>query len=105
MIGLVQRLHAGNLIDHAKLQVILQVLSDAGPVEHDRKAEVEQVAPRSDTGEKQKLRRADRSGREDHLALGLRSSARAILPPGDAGGAPAIELDTLGKTTGLDPQV
>ena len=36
-IGGVERLDARDLVDEAKLEVILQVLADAGPVEHECK--------------------------------------------------------------------
>ena len=34
-----------------------------------------------------------------------RGLARAVLAPGHAGRAPAVELDALGEASGLDPQV
>src|SRR4029077_15102176 len=97
--------HARDLVDHAQLQMILQVLPDARPVEHDRDTEIEQIAPRPDAGEQQQLPRADRAGRENDLAPGARGLARAVLAPGHAGRAPAVELDALGEAAGFDPKV
>src|SRR5262249_62228031 len=80
-IGLVEGLGARDLVDEPQLEVILQVIADASLVEHDRDAEVLQLARAADAGELEDLDRADRTGRENHLAAGARGPARAPLPP------------------------
>ena len=49
--------------------------------------------------------RADRAGREDHLAATARRSAFAVLPPAHAGGALAVEHDAFHQALGFQPQV
>src|SRR5262245_64678591 len=83
-IGLVEGLGARDLVDEPKLEVILQVVADASLVEHDRNAEALQLAGAADAGELENLDRADRAGREDHLAAGARRSSNAVLPPANA---------------------
>src|SRR4029453_14420985 len=76
-IGLVEGLGARDLVDEPKLEVILQVVAAAGPVEQDGKAAALNLARAADAGELEDLDRADRTGREDHLAASARRSARA----------------------------
>src|SRR5262249_20606190 len=88
-----------------QLQMILQVLADASPVERDRDAETRELAERTDAGEFQHLDRADRAGGEDHLAAAARRARRAVLPPAHAGGALALEHHVFPPAAGLEPQV
>ncbi len=59
------RLGAGVLDVH--LEVVLEVLTDAGEVGHDRDAERAQVVRRADPGEHQQLRGVDRPAGKDHV--------------------------------------
>jgi hypothetical protein len=86
--------------------MILQILPDAGPVEDHRNAMLLlQLRGRADTREHQKLDRAERPGREDHLSLRTRGFRDAVLPPAHAARARAIEVDLLGEAIRLQPQV
>ncbi len=51
------------------------------------------------------MRRADRSGRQDHFAAATGGFGLAVLPPAHADGALAGKLDTLGEAAGFQPQV
>src|SRR5262249_16667285 len=87
-IGLVEGLGAHDLVDEPKLEMILQVVADAGLVAHDRNAEALELVGAADAGELENLDRADRTGREDHLAargrrpVGPRRPAASARPPG-----------------------
>ena len=56
MIGFVERLDAGHLVDQPELQVILQVLADAGLIEDHRQPEARNLRRRPDAREQQQLR-------------------------------------------------
>src|SRR5262249_62210205 len=77
--GLVEGLDARDLVDEPKLEVVLQVVADAGLVEHDRNAEALELLGAAHAGELENLGRADRPGREDH---------RAASAPGPSGAVP-----------------
>ena len=70
------RLLRGDL--EIELQMVLQILADAGPVGDDVDAERAQLRRRADARELEKLRRIDRAGAEDHLAPRRRQS---VPPP------------------------
>src|SRR5262249_9173506 len=89
----------------AQLQVILQIFADSRFVQHYRYVEVLQLRRRPHTGQKQQLRRADRSGAENHGTAALRPARLAVLPPDDAAGPFAVEPDALDQTPGLEPQI
>ena len=57
-----------HLVGAAHLQVVLQVLADAGELMHDVDAVLLQQGAGADARQLQDLRRADRAGGEDHLA-------------------------------------
>ena len=105
MVGLVQRLDAMHLEDRALLKVILQVAADARLVVHDGDAQLAEPVGRTDAGELQDLRRADRTGRQDDLAPGPRLEEPAVLPELDADGALAVEDHLLDQHSGLQAQV
>ena len=94
-----------DLVDQPQLQMILQVLADARLVEHERNAELGKLRGRTDAGQQQRLRRADRARRQDHLAAAARDSLLAVLPPAHAGGALAVELEAFDQAAGLEPQI
>src|SRR5262249_15027080 len=102
-IGLVEGLGARDLVDEPKLEVILQVVADASLIEHDRNAEALQLARAADARELENLDRADRTGREDHLAAGARGSSHAVLPPAHARCARAVEHDLFHQALGFEP--
>jgi hypothetical protein len=67
------RLHRDRLLGgvlDVDLEVVLQVLADAGQVVHDVDAERLEVVRVADAGELQQLRRVDRAAAQDHLAGG-----------------------------------
>ena len=99
------RLLAGVLQVH--LQVVLQVLADAGQVEHQRHVQVAQQRRRADAGTLQDLRRGDGPGAQQHLAAGagLFRLAGIAAQVGHAAGAQAVEQDALGEGVGADGQV
>ena len=96
VIGLVQRLHAGDLVDaaaaadgpagsrrrpagRARAECRALAARSPGPTPDSRRSWTEPIAP----------------GGEDHLAAAARRSRRAILPPAHARGALALEHDAL----------
>src|SRR5262249_39332063 len=52
-----------------------------------------------------KLRRTERSGRQDDFAAAARRTCLAALPPAHTRCPPAVEQDRLGEAAGLEPQV
>ena len=67
--------------DGARLVVVLQVLADARAIGDDRDAVLPQQVGRTDAGELQELRRLQRAGREDDLALRARGLRRCPARP------------------------
>src|SRR5665647_589356 len=51
------------------------------------------------------MRRADRTGRQNHLAAATRAAQGPVLPPAHAGGAAAREFQALDQTAGFEPEV
>jgi len=105
MIGLVERLDAPNLEDRPLLKMVLQVAADAGLVVHQGDAELGEPFGRTDAGELQDLGRADRTGRQDDLALGPRLEGPAVLAELNACGALAVKKHLLDEDAGLETQV
>ena len=66
-------------MDEPQLQMILQILADAGLLQHCRNAVLVQLRGRPDAGEQHELHRADRAGRQNHFAAAAREFLRAIL--------------------------
>jgi len=52
----VERYRPSSALNDADVEVILQILADAGKVEHDRHAFCPQILGRADAGEEQELR-------------------------------------------------
>ena len=91
--------------DQPDLHVVLQIVADAGRVEHDLDAVLLQQVRRPDAGELQQLRRVVRAaGNQDFLARPRRAHA-AVLPVFDRRGAAALEQDALRQRRGLDMQI
>ena len=85
--------------------MVLQIVADAGRVEHDLDAVLLQQVGRSDARELQQLRRVVRAaGNEDFLARPRRAHA-AFLLVFDRLGATAFEQDALRQRRGLDVQI
>ena len=89
----------------ADLHVILQVVADAGRVEHDVDAVALQQLRRPDAGELQQLRRIIGAARNQDFLARPRGAQRPVLPVFDAGGATALEQDALRQRGGLDLQI
>ena len=88
--------------DQADLHVILQIVADAGRVEHDLDAVLLQQVGRSHARELQQLRRVIRAaGDQDFLARPRRAHA-ALLLVFDCLRAPAFEQDALRQRRSLD---
>jgi hypothetical protein len=64
----IQRTRAADAVDHAQLQMVLQVFADAGQVGQRRDAELVQARGRADAGQLQQLRRTDRACRQQGFA-------------------------------------
>ena len=91
--------------DQADLQVVLQIIADAGRVEHDLDAVLLQQVGRSHAGELQQLRRVIRAaGDQDFLARPRRAHA-AFLLVFDRFGATSFEQDALRQRRGFDMQI
>ena len=96
-----------DLEDHAELQVVLQVLADAGQLVRARRCRAARSSSRrADAGELQELRRADRAGGEDHLARARAACiARSPCAELDAGDARALDADALRLRVGQHAQI
>ena len=101
----VERLHPRYLVDRAQLQMVLQILADAGSIEQRCNSMLRQVRPGPDGRQHQQLRRADRARRQDHLAAAFRTSQHTILPPAHAGRTFPCEVDAFGEAAGFKPEI
>ena len=90
------RLGAG-LLD-VKLQVILQVLADAGAVGDHLDPLPGQMCRGANAGQHQDFGRIDGGGGDDHLAIGADHLDLAAPVDLDAGGAPRLDHHAPGKT-------
>jgi hypothetical protein len=87
------------------LHVVLQIVADAGRLEHDLDAVLLQKIRGSHARELQQLRRVIRSaGDQDFLARPRRAHT-ALLLVFDRLGAPPFEQDALRQRRGLDVQI
>ena len=87
------------------VEVVVQVLADAGHVADHRDAELAQEIGRAEPGKLQQLRRAVNAAGDDDLAArpcGLRPARRMVF---DADRAAALEQDAGGVRIGRDGQV
>jgi hypothetical protein len=73
---------------HANLKVVLQLGSDARQVGDHVDAQRLEQRRRSEPGELQELRRVERAGGDDDLAVGPSDVGRIAAPVFDADGAP-----------------
>ena len=101
----VQRARARDAEDGAQLQMVLQVLADAGQRVHDLAAEAGEDIRAADARQLQKLRRADRAGGEDDLAARARLKTSPALRVAQADGAAPFEDQPLGLRAGDEAQV
>ena len=91
--------------DQPDLHVVLQIVADAGRVEHDLDAMLLQEVRRSHAGELQQLRRVIRAaGNQDFLARPRRAHA-AFLLVFDRFGATPFKQDALRQRRGFDVQI
>ena len=65
----------------------------------------DELLRRPDARQQHDLRRADRTGREDHFAAAARQEAFVALPPTHANGTLALEHDAFNQAAGFQPQV
>ncbi|MCY1346045.1 hypothetical protein D9M69_321200 [compost metagenome] len=105
---------AVDLVGHGVVDVVLQVLADAGQVHPQRNAQALQLGGRADAGEHQRLRRAEGAGGEDHLAprahfldllavvVAHPDAARALEDQAVEGG---VEIELEVGTLQVGPQV
>ena len=87
------------------LQVVLQVLADPGQIVGDRDPGRAQHRARADARELQDLGRADRTGRQDHLARGHGRPVFVALEVGDADRPLAVEDHSFSERAGDHGQV
>ena len=90
VIGLVQGLDAGDLVDHPLLQMILKIAADAGAFQGDRNAQGLQPFRIADAGALQNLDRADRTRRTISLRVwrGASNDLAALLEAHARGASP-----------------
>src|SRR5262249_6363071 len=88
-----------------ELEMVLEILADAGQVVQGRDAMGGELLARPDAGQLQELRIVDRAGREDHLAPRHHSSRLTALAIFDADGLVSLEQDAGRERMGLDRQV
>src|SRR5205823_6846616 len=91
--------------DDADLQVILQIIADAGGIQHDIDAVAFEQVGRPDAGELQQLRRIVGAARHQDFAAGPNVPQLAALPVFHAARAAAFEQDALSERIGLDVKV
>ena len=87
------------------LEVVLQVLADAGAVDHDRNAQRAQRVGRPHARAQQQLRRGDRAAADQHLAARARLPHLVALQPGHADGAVALKQHPVAQGAGAHRQV
>ena len=93
------------LDQHRGIEVLLQVLADAGQRMHHVDALRPQLVRVADARQHQQLRRAIRAGREDDFAVGLDRRVFAVVVVGHADRALAFEFDGDDIGLGLHRQV
>ena len=91
----VQRDALGAARHHPHLHVVLQIVADAGRIEHDIDAVVLEQVRRSDAGELQQLRRVVGAAGDQDLLARLGRAQAAFLPVFDRLGAASLEQDAL----------
>jgi hypothetical protein len=91
--------------NQADLHVILQIIADAGRVEHDIDAMLLQEICRSDAGELQQLRRIICTAGDQNFLARPRGAQAAFLPVFDSFGAPAFEQNALRQRRSFDMQI
>ncbi|MCY1523107.1 hypothetical protein D9M68_579920 [compost metagenome] len=89
---LVQGRHVADLVDHAQLQVVLEVAADTGHLMGHTDPQALQQCPRADAGALQQARRADGASSDDDLAARL-EALLATLPMHQQGLRPALFED------------
>src|SRR4029077_7655550 len=85
--------------------MILQVLSDARAVGDNLDPERTQRRRRSNAGEHEKMRRADRARAENNFARGLRLDHLAVMRIEGTSRAVALEGDPMHQAIGLDAKI
>ena len=91
----VQRDALGATCHHPNLHVVLQVVADAGRIQHDIDAVVLEQVRGSDPGELQQLRRVVGAAGDQDLLARLGRAQAAFLPVFDRPGAASLEQDAL----------
>ena len=106
LIFAVHGFDAGNLINRPDLQMILQIRTDTGLVDHDIHAVVAQHLGRTDARQVQQMRRADGSRRNNHLGSGFGSKhlTRGVAIA-HAGGAALFDGDFFHQNPRLHDKV
>src|SRR5258708_15758077 len=95
----------GATIDQANLEMILQVLTDALAIEHDRYAVRAQLRPRPNPGQHQQLRRLDGPGGQHNTMTGVQVLQLRTDATGDATGAAFIDENASDLSVGDDGQI
>ncbi len=85
--------------------MILQTLTHTGQVMHDLDAFLRQMRRRTDAGQQQNVRGADRPAAQDHLTARAHRFGHAVLAKRDARRALAVEQHALGQRAGDHPQI
>ena len=105
VIGLVERAHAGDLVDRTLLQMVLQVSPDTRPVDDAFNAERGQPFRRPDAGPMKHLCRPDRAGAQDHFAFGAGLENFSIPGEQNARGAAILDDEAVDQHVLLKPQI
>ena len=92
-------------VDDRREHVVVQVAPDAGQVGDDVDPEAAELVGRADAREQQQLRRLDRAGADDDLALGADPLDRAVPDDLDADAARALEEQPLRVRAGQHGEV
>ena len=104
VLGDVQRVGVRHPPDDRDERVVLEVAANARQLVAHVHADGPQLVRRSDPRQLEELWRADRAGRQHHLALGAQDlCAAAPGPHADADGALALELNAQHRGAGCAP--
>jgi hypothetical protein len=101
----IERTHTVDLVRHAQLQMVLEILADAAQILHDLDAEILQPCTVADAGEFEQLRRVDRAGTEDDFTTGFGQIIGVIAAIFDTRASTPFEHDPLRDGAGDDSQI
>src|SRR5579883_1617906 len=101
----IERHRLDDLVNEADIDMVLQILADAGQVMRGLYAVRCKLVGVADAGQHENLRGIDRAGREDDLLIGAGAKALAILLIFHCKSAAALDDDALGQGVSGDGEI